>query len=111
MKLSYAIIMLFSFPALVAGWVFSVMGLYYLGANLFGYTTSEENTSLAAIWAFLFSFGVISISGFLASKAKFASRKYVQQTYKYSIIISATLFLGYTVIGMAAGLINLTIGA
>ncbi len=106
MKISHAILMLLSFPALVIGWVFTVAGVYYLGASLFEYQTNEQNTSLAAIWAFVFSFGAISISGILAAKAQFAERTNVRKIYKYSIIISAVLFLGYTVIGIVAGVVN-----
>lgn len=84
---------------LVVGWVFAGAGVYYLGSSLFGYPTNEKNASLAAIWAFVFSFGVVSVSGLLAAKAQFASKAYIRNAYKYSIIVTAVLFLGYIVVG------------
>ena len=96
--------MTLSLPALIVGWVLAVVGVYYLGSTLLGYQTTEENTSLAAIWSFLFSFGAVSIAGLLAAKAKFASRALVRKLYMYSIVGAAILFLGYMVIGIAAGL-------
>ena len=101
--------MLISSPVLVVGWIFAGAGIYYFGASLFDYPTNEENTSLAAIWAFLFSFGAASVAGVLAAKAQFASNAHVRQVYKYSIIVTAALFLGYTVLGVIAGLINMAI--
>ncbi|MCU7812576.1 MAG: hypothetical protein KZQ77_15315 [Candidatus Thiodiazotropha sp. (ex Notomyrtea botanica)] len=92
--------MAISFPTLAVGWVLLGAGTYYLGSSIFGYPTNEENTSLAAIWSFALSFGVISISSLFAAKAKFAARAYVQQIYKYSIISSAAMFLGYAVLGV-----------
>jgi len=80
-------------------------GVYYLGSVVFGYLTSERNSSLAAIWMFLFSFGAASIAGILAAKAKFASSIYIRIIYIYSIVGAATLFLGYSVIGIISGLI------
>jgi hypothetical protein len=76
----------------------------FLGAVLLGYETTEENLSLAAIWAFLFSFGVVSVAGLLAAKAEFMSKAYMCKNYMYSIGGAATLFLGYTVLGLLAGL-------
>lgn len=102
--------MFLSLPALVAGWVFAGIGIYFLGAGMLGYPTTEENTSLAAIWAFVFAFGAVSTAGVMAAKAKFASREYVRQIYMYSIVVTAVLFLGYTVIGMMAALIELISG-
>ena len=101
--------MLASLPALVIGWGLALIGLYFLGAELLGYPTSEENTSLAAMWAFLFSFGAVSIAGILASYAKFVSKTYVRQIYKYSIIVTAILFLGYAIIEMVMAFDKMTI--
>jgi len=110
MKIYQAVLMLLSVPPLVVGWVFAIAGIYYLGSSVFDYPTNEQNTSLAAIWAFIFSFGAISISGVLAAKAKFAGRTNVRRIYKYSIIISAVLFLGYMVIGLGGTVIHAAIG-
>ena len=52
----------------------SVAGIYYLSASIFDYPTNEENSSLATIWAFVFSFGVISIAGIIAGKAQYAEK-------------------------------------
>jgi len=104
--------MLISTPMLAVGWALAVVGIYYLAASLFGYTTNEENESLAAIWAFLFSFGTVSIAGIVAAKAQFASKSYVRQIYQYSIVVTAVLFLGYMLIGgIVPLLIDLAIGA
>ena len=96
--------MLLSVPALVAGWVLGVIGLYFLGASVFQYPTIEDEPSLAAIWAFMFSFGAVSIGGILAAKAEFTSRSYVREIYKYSVIVSGVLFLGYSIIGIIISL-------
>ena len=104
-------LLLISLPLLVGGWIFAGIGIYYLAAILFGYPTNEENESLAAISAFLFSFGAVSIAVLLAAKANFSSKAFVRQIYKYSIIVTAVLFLGYTVIVVMFGLIDLVIRA
>ena len=101
--------MALSLPALVVVCVLAATGVYYLGATLIGYETSEDNSSLAAIWALLFSFGAVSVSGLLAAKAEFASRAYVRKIYMYSIVGAAILFLGYTVVGLIAGLYGLIV--
>jgi hypothetical protein len=98
--------MLLSVPVLAGGWALTVIGIYFLGASIFEYPTTEDSTSLAAIWAFMFSFGAVSIAVLLAAKANFASIRYVRQIYKYSMVVSAVLFLGYLIIGMLVGLIG-----
>ena len=110
MGVAHKLLMLISLPALIFGWLCAGFGIYYLGANFLNYPTAEENTSLAAIWAFVFSFGVISIAGILAAKANYASNKNIRQVYIYSIVVSAVLFLGYTLIGVVSTLLDLTFG-
>ena len=105
MKILRTTLMLLSVPALACGWALGAIGIYFLGAGVFQYPTTEDNTSLAAIWAFMFSFGAVSIGGILAAKADFASRSYVREIYKYSVIVSGVLFLGYLVIGTVVGLL------
>jgi hypothetical protein len=95
-----------SVPVLVVGWVFTVAGIYFLAGFVLGFDTGEENASLAAIWAFLFSFGAVSISGLLAARAKFVERANVRKIYAYSIGVAAALFLGYMVLGLLAGLLG-----
>jgi len=104
MKVQHTIFMTLSLTILLVGWVFAVIGVYYLGSSLIGYETTEDNSSLAAVWALLFSFGVVSVSVLLAAKADFAERAYVRKIYIYSIVATASLFLGYTVVGLLAGL-------
>ena len=111
MEVAHKILMIISLPALIFGWFCAVFGIYYLGASIFNYSTTEENTSLAAIWAFVFSFGVISFASILAAKANYASNTDVRQVYKYSIVVSAILFLGYTLVGVVTALLDLTISA
>ena len=110
MKTHQLILLLLSFPTLALGWLLGIAGIYYFGATLFGYPTNEENVSLATIWAFSFAFGAISISGVLAGKTKFANSIYIQKVYKYSMIISASFFLGYMVVGILQGFIGLLVG-
>lgn len=93
-------------PVLMVGWVFTVAGIYFLAGSFLGFDTGEENASLAAIWAFLFSFGAVSISGLLAAKANFAEKAYVKKLYVYSIGGAAALFLGYMILGLLAGLLG-----
>jgi len=100
------ILLALSFPALICSWLFAIIGIYFLGSNIFEYTTTEENTSLAAIWAFMFSFGSASIAGVIASKAKFFSISYIRKIYLYSIAVSAILFLGHLIIGTIIGLLG-----
>lgn len=94
-------------PVLIVGWAFTVMGVYFLTGSLLGFDTGEENAPLAAIWALLFSFGAVSISGLLAARAKFAEKAYVRKIYAYSIGGAAALFLGYMILGLLAGLFGL----
>jgi len=96
--------MTIALPTLVLGWAFTVAGVYFLTSILLGFDAGEENASLAAVWAFLFSFGAVSISGLLAAQAKFAEKKFVRKIYVYSIGGSATLFVGYMAFGLLAPL-------
>jgi len=107
MILSHALLMAVSLPILVAGWVFALAGVYCLIPALFGFDIGEGNDSLATIWSFAFSFGAVSFSGLIAARARFGEKIYVQKIYSYSIGVSATLFLGYTVLGFLAGLFGL----
>jgi hypothetical protein len=79
MKLSHSLLMTISIPTLGVGWVFAVAGVYFLTAALGGFDTGEENASLAATWAFLFSLGAVSISGLIAARAQFAEKAYVNR--------------------------------
>ena len=106
----HKVLMLISLPALMVGWVFAGMGVYLLGSSIFGYETAEENTALASIWMFMFAFGSVSVAGILAAKANYASKYHLRQVYYYSLVLTATLFLGYLIVGMGAGLLEATIG-
>ncbi len=106
MKISQTLLMLISLPMLVIGWFLLGIGGYFLGASIFDYSTAEDAPSLAAIWAFMFSFGVISAAGLVAAKAEFVSNMLIRKVYKNSIILSASLFLGYLVIGLVVSLVT-----
>jgi hypothetical protein len=104
-KFSPVLWMSLSVPVLTIGWVFAAVGVYYLLGLYLGFDTGEENASLSAVWAFLFSFGAVSISIFLASRGKFYEKAFLKKLYAYSIGGSAALFFGYMVIGLLEGLL------
>lgn len=100
------IIVFFSFPMLVLSWLLAIYGVYYVALGLFDLQTTEENPSLLGIFLLAFAFGATSISGIFASKANYFNSLIVRKIHKYSIVLIATLFLGYITFGAVIGVLQ-----
>lgn len=86
-------------PTLAFGWAFLISGVYHL--SLFAIKSAAANESgEAAIWEFMFSFGLVSIAVLIASRVKFLSKSHVRKVFLYSQVAVSVLFLGYLCVGV-----------
>lgn len=86
-------------PTLALGWAYLILGVYHLSLLAIRPTGANESGE-AAIWEFMFSFGLISIAVLIASRVKFLSKSNVRMVFLYSQIAASVLFLGYSCVGV-----------
>jgi hypothetical protein len=97
--------MALAIPILALGWAFLISGVYHL--SLLAIKPSAANESgEAAMWEFIFSFGVTSIAVLIASWVKFLSKPSVRKVFSYSQVAASILFLGYSCVGVVPWLIH-----
>jgi hypothetical protein len=97
--------MALAIPLLVLGWAYLISGVYHLSLVSVKPAAANESGE-AAIWEFMFSFGLTSIAVLIASRVKFLSKPNIRKVFFYSQVAASVLFLGYLCVGVISWLTN-----